>query len=244
MRQITKIIIGENFNNILELTPNITHLKLNGEFDKPLHLTKHMLFLKCGFEFNRPIQLNKYMKSLSLGFCFNRVLKLTPDIRQLTLSVEFNQPIYLTRKIIFLYISYCFKQPIELSKNIKYLVVYDLSYNLQLFFPKHITHIHFSNYTGKCLLPKFLQTFDFEYNCANTYAFEYPIDKFVVWIKHFTRKYLPDDLPNCIKTVIVKSPWKNTTVHNKPSNADVSINTDNFVVHNYHDPEDFTKHVI
>lgn len=243
MVQYTKIILCHKLSQFLKLTPNITHLKLDDEFNKSIYLTKHMVFFDSGYKFNHPIKLNKYLKSLTLGFRFNRKLKLTPNIKQLSLSTKFNQPIHLTRKIIYLYISYNFKQPIVLSKNIKYLVVYGNPCNTKMFFPKHLTHIDFPNYAGNLILPKFIQTLNFEYNCVNTYAFEYPIDKFTVWIEHFTWKYLPDDLPDCIKTVIINSPWKNIIVHNKPSRTNVMTDKGH-TMPEYNDPEDFTKYII
>ena len=101
--QINSII--RNIDKNEKTFPNkLTHLILGDYFNQSINLPNSLTHLKFGFSFNQPINLPNNLTHLTFGDYFNQPITLPNSLTHLTLGDRFNQPItaskYFHREII------------------------------------------------------------------------------------------------------------------------------------------------
>lgn len=152
MRQVDHLVFGNNFNQILKITPNIIHLILGNNFNRIFKISPHIETLEFGNNFNQPVILTQCLKILIFGDNFNQPIVLTPGIQKLRFGCNFNHPIVLTPNISHLTFGKYFNQDIDLTPGLKY-VQFGESYSYTIFeCPKNVETYEFSNKDGDYLV--------------------------------------------------------------------------------------------
>lgn len=120
---IVKIYFGSCFNLPIVLTPRIVMLSFGTDFNRSIILTPRIAYLQFGYYFNQPIILTKKITHLLLGYNFNHSIILTPRITHIELSFRFNHPIILTKKITHMIVGFDFRHKIIFTQNIAHLLI-------------------------------------------------------------------------------------------------------------------------
>lgn len=174
MRQTNHLVLGNNFNQKLNLTPNITILTLGNNYNQKFKIKPYTTSITFGNNFNQPVHLTPCVKTLIFGQNFNQPIVLThaPCIETLIFGQDFNHPIVLTPCIQTLTFGNDFNHDIELVPSITH-ITFGQHFNYTIFeYTKNIVSLEYERaFDQPYLLPKNLS-----YYCAKVwYDDDYPI---------------------------------------------------------------------
>lgn len=92
-RKLILLTFDQLFNQLINLTKNITVLRVGMGYNQIIGLNKNIKNLVVGSRFNQPIVLNKKISRLSFGNSFNQPIVPTSNITHMIFGKNFNQPI-------------------------------------------------------------------------------------------------------------------------------------------------------
>ena len=102
------------FNSIIILPNNLTHLTFGGKFNQSVNLTNNLTHLIFGNDFNQPVILTNNLTHLTFGNNFNQPVILTDNLTHLTFGCDFNQLMTLPQSLIYLELSKEYENYVEL----------------------------------------------------------------------------------------------------------------------------------
>lgn len=85
----THLILGENFNNIIQLPRQLIYLELNDNFNHQINLPDSLEFFSMGTYFNCPIILPSNLMVFRMNNIFNHPINLPKNLKYMTIGNEY-----------------------------------------------------------------------------------------------------------------------------------------------------------
>jgi hypothetical protein len=140
---LMKVSFNFEFNNKIQLPPNILHLELNMDLTQKIHIPPNIMYLKSGYCYNHPLPPLLKLHTLQIEWNYSFKITLPKSLKHL---IWYNRnelpklPQGLTH-LTFAYAKPCFEQ---FSNTLTHLSVKYLNTNI-IYIPHTITHLTWNN---------------------------------------------------------------------------------------------------
>lgn len=132
-----------DFDQPLNLLPNLTTVNLGDSFNQQIVLTKPLKILSFEKNFNQHLTLSKNLLSLDTSYYFDQPIVLIKNLKILRFKGIYNKPLVLSKNLTLVRLTENFAQYIFLTKKIVGIIVCcRLNYIFTL--PKHCTYVRFA----------------------------------------------------------------------------------------------------